>query len=1268
MRESQYQYAHNIKLNLENAAGEKMILSDVSNKFMDEETEITGPETTYKETKIYKNDILEAFNNEKIEIKDKDRNIVLLNVGKSDIEGLDALEDGAIISTIETAENIEIANIVNHLDNITIDYLSDTHNLDITVSGLLNNQNSEKKQIYIENKKEVSIIEEETLQAITKLDTEVLYEEYGLNTDTEPSIQKTMIVKTEVKERETKAELGINLSELSTTQVNNVQFTITLFTDSYMYDLYKNPQFKIALPECVKTINEIDAGDITLLNNSILNEQENEEEIFSNVQLSQEEENNRKLIIVSLSGEQIEHVDSSIKNVQVVIPAKIETSKILPTTETTVDMYYSNANATTYSKESITSPSYGEYNKNIKFVAATGILSKTTINLNGKTVEYYRGETEPIITPSKANNNGIIRTTIVNNTGAVLQNCKILGRSELLQEIVTDNAVSIKYSPDIEATIGDEGWTTEYSNGMKSYLIELENIENAASIEFGHNITVPEVENDTEFIEHYEILTNENEKISEGTGLIQVKTIHLKVELEASVGENKAIYKGQEFSYNIRITNEGETTVKGISITNTLPENVELVDNTSQTSWANLELDAGEKIQKRIVVKANDTIIDGTIIEDQVEVNAQYLLDSIRKTTANTIKTSDIEVNISEEISKSNVITDKIEVNSELEYILSLKNKTSEEKTVTVIAELPQNINNEGIYVDIENIDLETEEWEIDEGNQIIFEENTVTITIQMEANQSTEIILRAFVDKFISKEVKAKIQVKYDEEDIVLEIVQDAITLPDISIESNTYKNNIKIEDEDIELNTEDELLYEIKIKNNGETTETLDILAEISELIDVKSIVFIKGDDSSINWEEEDLSNIFSVSGENLGENEQAILSVVAKFPENLNETRDLVSAFMINGSYMDEIKIPIKHRVLVQETMPVNPGDTENPDNPDDPTTPEHPYNSGDSDDSTTIGEKKFSISGIAWLDENEDGKKDTNEQRLSGIKVNLVKDNDIEKETVTDKDGKYSFQELLAGEYIVMFEFDQSNYKITDPKKEGVGESINSDAYEISVDGENLIRTDKLSLNSNLEHVDIGLIEKEIFDLKIIKEISKITISNEEGTKVINYKNENFAKIELPAKQYLDTSLIIEYSIKVQNIGEVTGYVYGLEDIIPEGTEFISELNPDWYEHDGKLYSIALTEEAIKPSETKELKVIITKQIDEEESISIKNIANITETFNSELLLEKNLDNNTSQAEILISIKTGSTRTYIILAIAALTIIAIGSYVIKKKVLI
>ena len=99
-----------------------------------------------------------------------------------------------------------------------------------------------------------------------------------------------------------------------------------------------------------------------------------------------------------------------------------------------------------------------------------------------------------------------------------------------------------------------------------------------------------------------------------------------------------------------------------------------------------------------------------------------------------------------------------------------------------------------------------------------------------------------------------------------------------------------------------------------------------------------------------------------------------------------------------------------------------------------------------------EEFFNISGIAWVDENENGNRENNEEKLKDIYVelleastgNIVKDsNGNELKVQTNEEGNYKFEKVAKGSYIVAFNYDRGKYRVTEYKAQGVPEDSNSD---------------------------------------------------------------------------------------------------------------------------------------------------------------------------------------------------------------------------------
>ena len=340
-----------------------------------------------------------------------------------------------------------------------------------------------------------------------------------------------------------------------------------------------------------------------------------------------------------------------------------------------------------------------------------------------------------------------------------------------------------------------------------------------------------------------------------------------------------------------------------------------------------------------------------------------------------------------------------------------------------------------------------------------------------------------------------------------------------------------------------------------------------------------------------------------------------------------------------------------------------------------------------------ENRFKMTGTAWLDSNKNGKRDSDEQLLSNIKVMLLskEDNKIVKDvdtneqkiTTTADNGTYEFSNLKSGEYFVIFVYDASRYSLTTYRQKDVDSSLNSDVVDINItlDGKRTIAgtTDVIKItDDNARDIDIGLYSAEKFDLKLDKYISKITRTTpSSGTKTYEYNNSKAAKIEVLGSNLGKSSAIIEYKIVVTNEGAVAGYAKKIVDYLPKGVSFSTELNKDWYLSDnGNVYIASLANEIIKPGESKELTLVVTKKITEDSlGDPINNNAEIYESYNEQGL--KDIDStpgnkaqnedDTSMADVIFSIVTGKIIMYTTITLGVIAILGFGVFEIKKRVL-
>ena len=203
----------------------------------------------------------------------------------------------------------------------------------------------------------------------------------------------------------------------------------------------------------------------------------------------------------------------------------------------------------------------------------------------------------------------------------------------------------------------------------------------------------------------------------------------------------------------------------------------------------------------------------------------------------------------------------------------------------------------------------------------------------------------------------------------------------------------------------------------------------------------------------------------------------------------------------------------------------------------------------------------------------------------------------------------------------------------------------------------------------------MIELKDFDLKLDKTISKVIIQNSSGTNTKEYNDEKMAKAEIDAKQLKGTTVIIEYKIKVSNIGEVSGYARKIADYIPKDLQFSSEMNKDWYQTGDTLYNSSIGNDKIEPGESKTLTLTLTKKMNEENLGLVNNRAEIAEAYNDLGLSDINStpgnqdknENDYSSADMILSIKTGKA-VYMSIGLIVTIILASGviaAIIVKRK---
>ena len=243
-------------------------------------------------------------------------------------------------------------------------------------------------------------------------------------------------------------------------------------------------------------------------------------------------------------------------------------------------------------------------------------------------------------------------------------------------------------------------------------------------------------------------------------------------------------------------------------------------------------------------------------------------------------------------------------------------------------------------------------------------------------------------------------------------------------------------------------------------------------------------------------------------------------------------------------------------------------------------------------------------------------------------------------------------------------------MTKYKADGVQESRTSKVFlkQLDIDGttKEYATTDTISITDRgLYNINMGLVKIKKLDLMMQKSIDKVVIQNSKETIVKQFDSTNLAKVELNAKNINGTMIVVEYNITVTNNGEADAYVKKIADNMPQDMKFNSNLNTEWYQSGGKLYNTTLTNEKIKPGESKTLKLVLTKEITASNTGLINNIASINEIYNDENLKEQNQSDNKDNAQLIVSIKTGEFIKYSLIGIIIFVLIIILGYIAINK---
>lgn len=903
---------------------------------------------------------------------------------------------------------------------------------------------------------------------------------------------------------------------------------------------------------------------------------------------------------------------------------------------------------------------------------------------------------------------------------------------------VDASKVTIYYSENGEATTdlsnSQNGWTTSVTDytKIKSYMIVLNEdyaMNGGDTFTFTYKATLPaNLDYDQEVYENYGVFFNNNKT----SGTITDKAIATKIgfttgsiakldaKLTSTIGEGASVKSGEILEYELTINNTGVVDAENTTVEIKLPSELSFIpqDGDDYTYKVPEDEEYDESRYEELLNLPENEVIDLTKYENLISELQQY--------EDNDGDSEVLKINLG-----------KITANSTLKKTLKFRAQSDEIKKVELKATVgysdmisveTNTVSNiiEKVYFDTQigskykslkegetysfQIALRSSQYNYELENESIdnSRKNTVvTITLPDELEYDSIKLTRFNEDTFEEDDITSTANVKVSGRKVTVKVGDvDGERGKTLIINTKVGKLANEVYKKEVTITS--------NIKADDTETENIDDISvtinkpgiNVAQTANIPTGTTISaGEDFAYTFTIQNLSDIYL----NDVEFTDALpTEVTFKYLEIVYEDGTIDSSFNINsdGSINTKFYLSAGQKVTINVHVVAN--SIENDTNISNKAKFTHEdikevetnsvahiikhFEKNDVNvDPDDNNKETRKVIGTVWVDANKDGVKDANEQRVSGVKVLLLNNNtsniamDSNNEqciTTTGTDGSYMFNNVPQGKYSVIFFYDSAKYSPTTYKKSGVSEEQNSDAIDktVNYEGKDQIAavTEEIVLaNTNQFNIDLGIVEDAKFDLKLDKVVQAITVNNGKNTKEHVY-NSKLAKLDFESKYANTSSMVVEYKFTITNEGGIAGYVKKLADYLPEELKFNSELNKDWYEgKDGVIYNASLANTIINPGESKEVTLILTKNMNGDDDFGlINNSAEIYETSNDYGALDIDStpgnkatnEDDYSTANVLTSVKTGDVVIYTTLIITIITIVGVGIYMIKKKVLI
>lgn len=1111
---------------------------------------------------------------------------------------------------------------------------------------------------------------------------------------------------TKIEEPTQKVRVESNFKTLSTIKKNEGMVLSVILESNTVDDyLFKNPSIRITYPESIKTISNV---TVNILG----------DELHEIGTPSTTINNNNHTLVLNLTGAQTHYAESAVYGgILIRISADYTLDRLAPTKDSTIQIEAYNVNT-----NEITT-----LQKGFRVVAPTQFIMQNKIdvtsptNVNGTSDKHYFKESrvtieedvEDVVIPLYSNAKYIdVHGTIVNNQGEDVENPVVIGNfpstnsnsysgiqfngtfdTKVIAGIGVENesrktesnptgTYEVYYSENANESVNSNNWSTNVLENAKSYkIVFLTTFKNTERKDFNYKVKTPaDMTYNQHVKESFALVYNTGALAGEQYSGVESKPIGVSTKPEADFSVNISLKdyatgtetrngdivdEGEYFNAKISITNISNRKINNVKVAIGLNKNWGRVFSTEETLIFD---EFEEKIEESIgeinvseTKTINQLLYIPTIRENQKnEINLEnddtnddyvYSVMDVNIYEGNELEFKSQEFKNKIRIKTISCITispkdnEDINVDDDFEQYFYVRNLTDDDMhNVEIKGKLPRGID----YNSTKNatIDAENLEYSYDSNTR----EYTIKIKELEAHNFSRRIPIYLTATDYGEYELKTKAKANEEESDFNIIHIK-------VAGKARNFEVSHTISTQENQLKDTDTFYFNITIKNHWNDTKVVLFRDRLDDGFVVQEYTILQNDEikskhGSIN----SIEYNFEMEPEDTAE----IRIKCGLQTQSKGTTINLTHSPAATCDGVNIIINPITITVLGTGAFVNN---------------------------NTPVINGKYSVSGTAWIDANNNGRRDVTEQRIANITMKLidnktgktfVDDEGYEKTTATNNNGTYSFSNIPVGSYVVVAYYDSEKYGCGDYQSRDVAEDLNNDFIETTFEGKVVGATDNIIIqNTSMSAIDISLIPRDTFDMALDKTVTSVSVSTSTG-KEANYKfNNELAKVEISNEKGVRYYFTIEYTLTVKNVGYIDGYAKTVIDYIPKGMTFVQEDNPGWYvKSDGYAYNNTLANTLIKAQEQAEIKIKLRKEMTAEQTGIIKNSAELGEVYNTQGIEDINSkeankdssENDYSEALVVVALSTGGNIIKvagIVFGILALGVLVLSITKVKRK---